>query len=209
MPLNLRGSQIKYEHGHYSISFHPGVDCNIHDSPRASLCHTGSLACCSSLPLNWGRSVACSDQQGPAERMLCDSQGKALLFWDNSLSCKEPLGSVLEDERHMEGDAQLTSSTYHQTFEWGCQTQAAPADLTGLQTRGWAQTTPQRVGHLPRWAWRIAQPAELWARQWLLFVCPVADHCPSLALSFCDSHTDLFAILQCNVIFHTFLEMSL
>lgn len=68
--------------------------------------------------------------------MLCDFQGQALLPWDSGLSGREALGSLLEDERHVEGEAPLATSTHHQTRERGCQPQAAPADLTGLQTRG-------------------------------------------------------------------------
>lgn len=46
------------------------------------------------------------------------------------MSCKEALGSLLEDERHVQGKAQLTASTHHQTRERGHRTQAALANPT-------------------------------------------------------------------------------
>lgn len=92
--------------------------------------------CCSSHPSSWGWPMASSDQQSFAEGLLCDFQGQALLPWDNSRSGGEAPGGLLEEERHVEGEAQLAVSTHHQPRERGCQPQAAPADLTGRQTRG-------------------------------------------------------------------------
>lgn len=143
--------------------------------------------------------------------MLCDFKARPC-SWDTSVSCKEALGSFLDDESYVEGKAQLTASSYHQTCERGHWTQAAqpiPSDCIRVNEPG---------RHHEEWTIYLAEHGQYCNPQsceqdngcclGVFYVpsCSLPSPCTSPALTLCDGHTDLLAISQCNVIFSTFLD---